>query len=390
MRTWTIIKTSVILIVFCLCLPSPGFGARRKRQHLKSVAILKLNSMGVDGSVAKNFRKAIVKTLKRSRRWRYVPTRHILKRIGKAGVSRSASVDVLAKASGVRFLLVGTLAGIGKNISLDMKVISGKNGKTLRRISVVLPQDTVGLNRVLDESLTKLLSPAKWTGSLALAVSEDNAKVFIDGVQVATTPLEKPLNGIIPGKHIISIRKEGFSDFSQFVVIKYRQVARLEVDLSSATLVGLIYEKKEKKKPEPLVAKIAKKPAPELSTSHPVAWQKVTGWICLGIGTASLLSSGLLAWHADELETDIARGWWSEGNEGVLQAKLSTGRRINNWSNYTLVAGGSFVLISAGFLLWGYLAEPDEKTHLDQSADSTSVVPMSLPFGAGLALVGRF
>ena len=385
MRTWILIKTCVVAMALCLCMPSASLASKRKNHRRSSVAIWKINSLGVNASISKNVRSILVRTLKRGREWQYVSRKLMLKRLRRARVPESASADRVAKASRVKFLLVGTLAGFGTNISLDLKVLSGKNGKDLRRLSVVLPQDKKTLKRDLDELLVRLLSPKKWTGGLMLVVSEDGAEVFLDGTRVATSPLNKPLENISPGKHILSIRKEGFGDFSQFVVVRYKQVAKLEVDLASATLVGLIYEKKSK---APKVKKEIKEPVPVLAKTNPMGWQEITGWTFLGVGAATLLSSGLLAWHADELEEDIARGWWSEGSEGILQSKLNEGKRITSWSNYTLIAGGSFALLSAGFLLWGYLAGPEDAGKTETK--STMLVPTSFSSGAGVALTGCF
>ncbi len=316
----------------------------------------------------------------RGKRFRVLSARAIQKVVSRQPAGARVAPEALAPLLGSRWVLSGTLAGLGETQSLDVKLLGGRDGAEVRRAATELPADPRARAAVLEELVVQLLEPERWVGSLQLEVSEPGAQVWLDGAQVAVTPLGAPLAGLSPGKHILMIRKEGRADFSKFVVVRYDQVAQLKVDLDSATVVGLLYDKRPAT-PRP-------RPAPTLVATPPpepgLSWQATTGWSLFAVGAASAVAGGLLHWHAEDLERQVADRPWTAADEGELAAALATGQRRRDASVGLLAAGGGLVLLSGAFLLWSLLAD-------DEPAGQGAVVaPAATPGGAGLLLGGRF
>jgi len=390
-------KIKLLLIIACLALVNPAAGQTGKRKPVRApraqvtgapVAIWKLTALGLDKQVVRQIQRSLSEAFKRSPRWRLVSQRKLRARLAKDGLDLRSPIARAAPTSGADFLITGTMAGLGEEVSLDLKLHAGADGAEIRRVSLTLPEQPEARAAALDEGLLRLLSPERWVGGLALEVSEADAQVFLDGQPVARTPLVEPLTGLAPGKHILMIRKEGFGEFSKFVFIRYGQVARLKVDLANATVVGLLYEEEQKKRPPPpeptLPVAAAAAPAPA-----GLNWQQITGWTLFGVGAAAAAAAGLLGWHAAELESDVERGWWTPQNEDILADKLDEGRKVTRWSNRMLITGGGLALLSAGFLVWGYLTEPGSP-QAGAAGVEVGLAPAALPGGFGLWLSSRF
>ncbi len=348
-----------------------------------TVVLWQFKGLGLEPAVERQLRSALADAIERNPRWRMLGPRAVARRLERAGLNRRSPADRAAPALDVRFLLSGTVAGLGDELGLDLKVLAGGDGRQLRRASKSLPSQPAAWAPALDDLLVRLLEPERWVGGLALDVSEPGARVFLDGEQVATTPLAGPLDGLKPGKHILMIRKQGFDAFSQFVVVRYGQVARLAVDLANATVVGLLYEDETAPPDEPPAAAVDRR-APAAAGRN---WQQVVGWSGLGLGAAAVLGGGLARWHAVEVEDALERGWWPAANAAELEAKLAEGRRADRWARGLWIAGGASLAVGAAMLVWGLLAEPAAA-----EPETGAVVGLRpLPGGgAEIGLGGRF
>ncbi|HSA20799.1 MAG TPA: PEGA domain-containing protein, partial [Myxococcota bacterium] len=266
------------------------------------VAVLPPKALGVEKPVAAQVQAGLIQAVKGRGRFRVLSAQAIQKALDRQPAGAKAAVESLVPALRSRWALSGTLAGLGEALSLDLKLLEGSTGAEVRRASVELPADAKARAAALEELVIRLLEPERWVGSLQLEVSEAGAQVWLDGVQVASTPLAAPLTGLAPGKHILMIRKEGQAEFSKFVVVRFDQVAQLKVDLDSATVVGLLYDKRPAEpRPRPAPprpALLAAAPAPEPG----MGWQGTTGWSLLSVGAAGAVAGGLLAWHVEDLE----------------------------------------------------------------------------------------
>jgi hypothetical protein len=202
----------------------------------------------------------------------------------------------------------------------------------------------------------RLLVPEKWAGTLVLDCSESGAQVQLDGSFIATTPLAKPLEGLQPGKHILRITKEGFGEFSRFVVIRHAEVARLKVDLKNAMVVGLLYERGKPEAPERADPKPEPVKPPEPAPAAPSNFQKIAAWTFLGVG------AGL-------------------GGAGV---GLAVAADKKTWGTVLATTGGMMLVGSVLlFVIGPSAAESPEDA-------GVSIVPTLVPGGVGVGIGGRF
>jgi hypothetical protein len=399
MRSFKWIKLLWVFLAVAISYPGPLAAAARKKAKPRGapVAIWNLRALGLDKDQIKVVQKDLAQAFRRSKDWYLQSAKLTRSRLKKAGLDARSPMETVVPALGARYVLTGTMAGLGAQVSLDFKLLDGTSGAELRRAAIELPEFDQARAVALEELIVRLLSPEKWVGSLALEVSESGAQVFLDGEQVARSPLEGPLADLAPGKHILMIRKDGFGEFSKFIFVRFDQIVKLKVDLASATVVGLIYEEKKpepkpkpKPEPAPALAQVAPPPAAEAN------WQQILGWTTLGVGAAAIISGGFLGWHADDLERQVENGRWVAGENGLtnepeLQALLDDGRQAGRRSKRMFIAGGSVAVIGGAFLIWGMLAGDSESDAVNESAvGPTGLVPALIPDGAGLVLSGRF
>lgn len=354
-----------ILIILALALPVLAKPPKRKRRPKKPaaqlVAIWDIRLLGIDEDTSRRVLYDLRQAFKRAEGFRLIKEASVEKRLKRRRIAEDAPIEKVVGALRVRWVLTGTLGGLGEEVSLDLKLLD-RSAKEVRRVGVAIPIETRARRAVMDELLVQLLAPQNWTGTLVLDCSEGGAQVQLDGSLIATTPLAKPLEGLKPGKHILRITKEGFGEFSRFVAIRYNEVARLKVDLKNAMVVGLLYERGKPEAPERVDPTPEPEKTPEPAPKSSGNFQKIAAWTFLGVG-AGLGGAGVgLAVAADQ------KTW------GTVLA--TTGG---------MMIAGSVIL----FVVGGGSASADAPADAKASAGVT-LTPTLIPGGLGVGLVGRF
>lgn len=347
------------LLILALALPAWGKPPRRKRRAKKPaaqlVAIWDIRLLGIDRDTSRRVLYDLRQAFGRTEGFRLIPKASVEKRLKRRRVAEGAPLEKVVAALRVHWVLTGTLGGLGEEVSLDLKLLD-RGAREVRRVSVAIPIETRARRAVLDELLVRLLAPDKWAGTLVLDCSESGAQVQLDGSFVAATPLPEPLSGLKPGKHILRIIKEGFGEFSRFVVIRYNEVARLKVDLKNAMVVGLLYERGKPAAPGP--EDPAPGPAPEAAPESSGRFRQIAAWTFLGVGAAL-----------------------GGGGAGLF---LATDQKT--WGTVLAAGGGTMLVGSLVLFLVGNGADPASS----ESAPGVAVLPELLPGGLGVGLVGRF
>jgi hypothetical protein len=350
----------VLALVFLLGLLHADARGKRKRRVRKrrppAVALHGVRALGVEEQSMAAVLEGVRRALGRLGTHRILSDRTMRKRLKKKRVSEGASLSRVLSALRARYVLTGTLGGLGDELSLDLKLLDGKSGREIRRAAVSLPAEGAARDAALDELAIRLLAPGDWVGTLALDVEVKGASIYLDEKLVGTTPLNEPIIGLTPGKHILRIIKEDYGEFNRFVVIRYNSVARLKPDLKNNMVVGLIYERK-KPKPPPS----APQPdTPGVGAGAPGegnTFQTVMAWSFLAVGTG-LTGTGVF--------------FVVKGNE--------------TWSPVFLTAGG---LTLAGALVL-FLLDDRTSTAPADAGPGVSVVPALVPGGVGIGVGGRF
>jgi len=353
-----------VLLILSLALPVLGRprGKRRVKQpKAQLVAIWDIRLLGIDQDTSRRVLYDLRQAFGRTKGFKLITEASVQKRLKRRRVAGDAGLEKVIRALRVHWVLTGTLGGLGDEVSLDLKLLD-RNAKEVRRVAVGIPIETRARRAVLDELLVRLLVPDKWAGTLVLDCSESGAQVQLDGKFIATTPLEKPLEGLEPGKHILRITKEGFGEFSRFVVIRHAEVARLKVDLKNAMVVGLLYERGKPEAPE----RVDPEPEPE-KTFEPVTapasnFQKIAAWTFLGVG-AGLGGAGVgLAVAADQ----------------------------KTWGTVLATTGGMMMVGSVILFVIGSSSAEASEDGSAGGSEGISIVPALFPGGVGVGVGGRF
>jgi hypothetical protein len=352
-----------VLLVLALALPVLGKprGKRRARKpKAQLVAIWDIRLLGIDEDTSRRVLYDLRQAFGRAEGFKLISEASVKKRLKRRRVAEDAELEKVVRALRVHWVITGTLGGLGDEVSLDLKLLD-RGAKEVRRVAVGIPIETRARRAVLDELLVRLLVPDKWAGTLVLDCSESGAQVQLDGKFIATTPLDKPLEGLEPGKHILRITKEGFGEFSRFVVIRHAEVARLKVDLKNAMVVGLLYERGKPEAPKPPEPKPEPVTPPETAPASSGSFQKIAAWTFLGVG-AGLGGAGVgLAVAADQ----------------------------KTWGTVLATTGGMMMVGSLVLFLIGGSASA-EATADEGSSSGISIVPALVPGGVGVGLGGRF
>jgi hypothetical protein len=355
------VRCTAVLLILALVFPALAKPPKRKHGHKKPaaqlVAIWDIRLLGIDEDTSRRVLYDLRQAFKRAGGFRLIDKASVEKRLKRRRVANDAPIEKIVPALRVHWVLTGTLGGLGEEVSLDLKLLD-RGAREVRRVAVDIPIETRARRAVLDELLVQLLDPEKWMGTLVLDCSEDGAQVQLDGSPIATTPLDKPLQGLKPGKHILRITKEGFGEFSRFVVVRYNEVARLKVDLKNAMVVGLLYERGKPEAPEHADSTPEPEPPPEPAPKSPGKFQKIAAWTFLGVG------AGL-------------------GGAGVGLA-VATDKKT--WGT-VLATGGGMMLV--GSLVLFVVGGGDGPASAEASA-GLALTPTIIPGGMGVGLVGRF
>jgi len=275
----SLLRTHLLLLLLLLPANAPGAGRQL-------VAIWGLRTPGVAPGAARRLRAELARGVSALPGFRLVGEKTLQTRLRRRGVLPGASWQQVRKLLGVKYVLSGTLAGLAGELTLDLRLQDTASGAVVRQTTVALPANNPALRNTVREVLVRLLLPERWVGALDLRISEQGARVYLDGKLLATSPLDKPLTGLVPGKHILRITKEGYDEFSRFVEVRYGQTARLDIDLKNAMVVGLLYEREKPKPPPPPPPA---NPPPRARKAPPAPGSRAlpaVGWSLLGGGAA--------------------------------------------------------------------------------------------------------
>jgi tetratricopeptide (TPR) repeat protein len=243
----------------------------------------------------------------------------------------------------------------------------GQNKKAaahFREFSRLMPDDPAS------EKLAKRAAELEASAPAVVAVSSEppGAEVFVDvadGESVGTTPTDVELG---PGTHTLYFKREGFEPATKKVEIDSTDSQKVSVTLSRAMISD---------SGDGSVAPIERDEASTVST---------VGWASLGLGVASLATSGVFLYLKSDAEDEVNN--YDKRAPGASRQELEE-LKDNANSHYdtalvTGIAGGVFTATGVGLLTYHYLTvEDDDDVALNVGAGFDAE-------GAWLGLNGRF
>ena len=193
-------------------------------------------------------------------------------------------------------------------------------------------------------------------------VGADSATISLDGVSLGDSVLNIPLPAD-PGTHVVEAKALGFRPFKQAFRIAEQQTETILVKLEA--------------EPEPVQPKIV---PPRHSRSHD---ERTLGFVVGGIGTASLLTSGVMFYlrHTTISDLDARCGSDRKMCPENQRNAVDRGKLYTAVGDITLVVGAAGIGIGAVLVVAG-----------GRSAEQASlaIAPGAAYANAGATLLGRF
>ncbi len=130
-----------------------------------------------------------------------------------------------------RFIVAGTLASLGQDYVVRLKMVNTRTSKTVRGIAEVLSGQKDQLIEAVRVAAYRLLAPEKLTGSLQVLVNIAGATIYMDGKRVGVSPLRHALSKLAVKKHTLRITHPDHLDFIRKVKVRFQKTSIVRVKL---------------------------------------------------------------------------------------------------------------------------------------------------------------
>lgn len=150
---------------------------------------------------------------------------------GSCATGDAACLVRLGQAAAVQAVVSPALQGDAEGYALTLSIVDVAAGTEAGATTIRLDKDPATHAMKVREIVTRVLAPDLYVGQLLLSVSKPGARVLIDGVEVGTTPLAGPIEGLAPGRHALEVRLEGHKTVSRFVDVTFSEVTSDAVEL---------------------------------------------------------------------------------------------------------------------------------------------------------------
>jgi len=122
---------------------------------------------------------------------------------------------------------------------IDLKLLDAKTGQELRRATHPVSGSQDALIEMVREAAVQLLAPSRFVGKLRVEVpGASGALLFVDGKPLGTLPLSQPLDGLVPGQHVVRV-KDQEQETSTFVEVKYGRTTDAHIELGAAQVIAV-------------------------------------------------------------------------------------------------------------------------------------------------------
>jgi PEGA domain len=177
-----------------------------------------------------------------------------------------------------QYIVSGTLASLGQDYVVRLKMVSTRSSKTVRGTTEVLSGQKEQLIEAVRVAAYRLLAPEQLTGSLQVLVNIAGATVYMNGKRVGVSPLRHALRNLGVKKHTFRITHPDHLDFIRKVKVRFQKTTIVRVKL---------------KKPKILPARKGTGPLPPVVKDAVTPWYSkwwfwtVVGVVAVGAGAAA-------------------------------------------------------------------------------------------------------
>ena len=156
-----------------------------------------------------------------------------------AAASGNASLRIISNEPDVQVFVDGEDKGKAPLTINNLK--AGEHIVNARKIRFKAIEQTVhvaaGENAIVSLRM-EIAPPDRPHAALKVQSTVPNAEVFVDGSSLGRAPVDR--NDLDPGKHYISVHKDGFTDFKREIILVENQPVTLVADLSATGAVRIL------------------------------------------------------------------------------------------------------------------------------------------------------
>ena len=218
-----------------------GTRAKGKRTRSTKVAVLELGALGMSSAMRKNLELLVRNSVATMPGFNVVPPIDIQmamrdprnEAVAACGGGPDCAVQ-LGRLVGADMVVFGTISTIGEAFSLNLRVMEVKRGREKAREKSRISGHRDLLIPEVRIATYKLLAPDRIRGSLLVEIDIEGVEIEIDGEKVGTTPLTEPIENLTPGRHVVVLKRPGFSEFKKEFIIKPFETAKLKLELGTA------------------------------------------------------------------------------------------------------------------------------------------------------------
>jgi hypothetical protein len=189
-----------------------------------------------------------------------------------------ACLAQLGQLVGAEVVIAGEVGELGDGQVAYLKTVDVATTKEIGSTTAVLSGNADARSAEARAAAFRLLAPAAYVGTLALAIDAPGALVYVDGRQVGKSPAA-PIS-LSVGTHALRVTHEQYRDFVRFVDIQFDKTTKLDVPLAQYPIVKdqMIEHPKQPKPTGPV------KPRP---------WYR-KGWAVGGMAGAALVGTAIV------------------------------------------------------------------------------------------------
>ena len=156
--------------------------------------------------------------------------------LSQSGIVNRNDVRKVGRVSGAEILVIGTVAGNSRNVIVTLKAVQVKNGRILYGKQLRSPIAQIFNKASMEARALGAIISGRGTGKISLSTIPSGGDIYIDGVQVGTTPLIE--HRVTIGEHRIKVVKDGFLDYEVTVTIRRNGHERINATLIAETLMN--------------------------------------------------------------------------------------------------------------------------------------------------------
>lgn len=218
-------------------MPCSAWSAERARSV--RVAVTRLDGLGLSQGVVENLAMLLRNSIATIPGFEVIAPAQIDIALrnprNRAVASCGGGPDCMVKVGklvGASRVVFGTIGALGQAYSLNLRLLDVGAGKELAREQANVSGNRDLLIPEVRLAAFKLLAPERIRGALRIEIDAEGVQVEVDGVDAGTTPLRAPIEGLSPGEHVVRLRRPGYAELQQTVVVRPFETTRLKVALA--------------------------------------------------------------------------------------------------------------------------------------------------------------